>query len=333
MQSTVSHTDSTPNASTKYSETPSLTPATSNADTASLSTDATPKQESVHQSSDRPRRARTSVGTYNECILSGSVKRKPRRKTTDGADPTLSGETIVEPSTSAQDQLLQESEEALNRDWKLGLLPGEGLNLPVKGEEGVKRRKSTRLDILEKASDLMEKTSSVLGKRGRETVDAGIEKLKALKGDKRASLRPRDPEAPSFEGPMTKRARISEAPVDDPTPSKGVERKTIKQPTKRWLSQGLYVGQNREFDGRLTESKNKAKKDSQRQTNGPERSLLPLPMFAGQRVIEGGRTFRMPFNVFNPLPPGQPRPEEWKKTQKSRDQLSTLDLSSLTKHK
>ena len=81
-------------------------------------------------------------------------------------------------------------------------MPGDDLKMPKKGGSGVKRRRSTRLDILEKASTMMERTSSVLGKRGRETVDAGVEKWKALKGDKKGGLRSKEPETPSFEGPM-----------------------------------------------------------------------------------------------------------------------------------
>lgn len=236
----------------------------------------------------------------------------------------MSGETLVEASTSAQEQLIQESEQALDRDWTLGALPGDDLRLPEKEETGIKRRRSTRLDILDKASELVEKTSSVLGKRGRETVDAGVEKMKALKGDRSTSLRPRHPETPSFEGPMTKKPRFSATPLQEElsTPPKS-ERKVAKRPTKRWLSQGLYVGQDRDFDARLTESKNKAKKESKSEAKDRKRALLLLPMFAGQRVIENGRTFKLPFDIFNPLPPGQPKPEEWKKTHKSRLKLSS----------
>lgn len=324
VPSTSSNTDTTPNISNHNSVAPSLTPATSNTDAASISTDATPKHESTGRSSDRLRHSRSSIGSYNERVLANSVKRKSRRKTTIDTNRTVSGETFVEASTSAQEQLIQESEQALDRDWTLGALPGDDLRLSEKEETGIKRRRSTRLDILDKASELVEKTSSVLGKRGRETVDAGVEKMKALKGDRRTSLRSRHLETPSFEGPMTKKPRFSETPLQEElsTPPKS-ERKVAKRPNKRWLSQGLYVGQDRDFDARLTESKNKAKKESKPEAKDRKRALLLLPMFAGQRVIENGRTFKLPFDIFNPLPPGQPKPEEWKKTHKSRLKLSS----------
>ena len=332
VQTTMSRTDSAVNTSNSASEAPSLTPATSNTDAASFSTDATPKQESRGRSSDRLRHVRSSIGSYNENVLSGSVKRKPRRKTTDGANRTVSGETLVEGSSqSAQEQIIQESERALNADWTLGAMPGDDLKLSDEEESGVKRRRSMRLDILEEASKMMEKTSSVLGKRGRGTVDASMEQLKGVKGTKRTSPWPKEPETPSFEGPMTKKARFSEAAVQqEPTPPPKLERKLVKKPTKRWLSQGLYVGQDRDFDARLTESKNKAKKASNGQASDRRRSVLPLPMFAGERVIENGRSFRLPFDIFSPLPPGQPKPEEWKKTHKSRFQPALLHKAALT---
>ena len=327
--STASHAESTLNASKVSSGAPSLTPATSNTDAASFSTDTTPKQENPERSCERLRHARPSLGSYNERILSGSTKRKTRRKTIDGINSTSAGDTVAEGCRSAQDQLLQESEQALNRDWELGPLPGDDLKLSDQGETGVKRRRSTRLDILEKTSDMVDKTSSMLGKRGRETVDAGMEKLKALKRDRRASLRPKEAESPGFGGPTPKKARFSESSKENGTPFRS-EGKLFKQPTKRWLSQGLYVGQDRDFDARLTESKNNAKKNPRKQTNKQQQSALPLPMFAGERVLENGRNFRLPFNIFNPLPPGQPKPEEWKKTHKSMDLLMTACCVKLT---
>ena len=326
VQSSVSRTNSATTVSNTNSEAPSLTPATSNTDAASFSTEATPKQAPSGRSSERLRHVRSSIGSYNENVLAGSTKRRPRRQTVDGATRTISGETLVEGSSnSAQEQLLQETEQALNRDWTLGAMPGDNLQLPLKEDSGAKRRRSTRLDILNKAAEMMDKTSTVLGKRGRETVDAGMEKLKSLSGNKRSSLRPRESEVPSFEGPMTKKARFSEpAPTKESTPPSKMERKLIKKPTKRWLSQGLYVGQDKDFNPRLTEAKNKLKKAAKPKGIERQRSILPLPMFAGQRAIENGRSFRLPFDIFCPLPPGQPKPEEWKKTHKSKP---FLDMS------
>jgi histone-lysine N-methyltransferase ASH1L len=40
-------------------------------------------------------------------------------------------------------------------------------------------------------------------------------------------------------------------------------------------------------------------------------------MFAGERLLQTGRDFQLPFDIYSPLPPGQPKPNEWRKTNKS----------------
>ena len=314
-------------ASSGSSEAPSLTPPTSLTDAASLIEDAPTKTHSTGRSSERLRHVRSSIGSYGESVLPGTGKHRPRRKTVDGVSRMISGETLVEGTSEVQHQLVQESVQALNEDWTLGALPGDDLKASPMKEPNLRRRKSTRLEVIEKATSMAEKTANVLGKRGRETADTGLGKLKGLKGDKRSSLRPRDADVPAFEGPVTKKARFSdvtgEKRVSSPTTA---EQKRSKPPTKRWLSQGLYVGQERDFDPRLTESKNQLKR--KRQSSDQQHSVLPLPMFTGARTLENGRHFKLPFDVFSPLPPGQPRPDEWRKTHKSRaatvDQYSTM---------
>lgn len=319
-QHLLSSSDITVNASSSNSEVPSLTPATSTTDVASISTDATPKAEGAGRGSERLRHARPSQGSYNVKELLGTKKRKPRRQATDDSPSKnpASEEVVVKDSDSAQEQLMHESEQALNQDWTLGALPGDDLEPPAqKAGPSVRRRRSTGLEMLEKASDMVENASSVLGKRGRETVDAGKDKLKALKGDKRSSLRPRELET---QGPTPKKARFTEAldENEEAAPATKPERKVTKRQTKRWLSQGLYLGQDRDDDARPSQSKDKAKQDANKTSKDQRQPLLPLPMFGGQRLIDNGRDFKMPYTVFNPLPSGQPKPEEWKKTHKSR---------------
>jgi histone-lysine N-methyltransferase ASH1L len=40
-------------------------------------------------------------------------------------------------------------------------------------------------------------------------------------------------------------------------------------------------------------------------------------MFKGARLLKNGRDYQLPFDIFSPLPPGQPKPDEWRKTNKS----------------
>ena len=301
------------------STTPSLTTATSLTDTSSELTDGSTKADDYKRSSAR---ARTSIGSYNENVLSAKQGRSARKQGADGGSRTTSGEKLVhDDENTSRERLLQQSVQALDEDWKIGAMPGDNLRLANKDGDVTKRRRSTRLDILDRASSMIEKTATVLGKRGRETVEAGMEKIQGLKGDiKTPSLKPREPKTPSSEGPARKRARFSEVKVgsEKSAESEGGGHKGTRKPAKSWVAQGLYVGQRRSDDARLTETKNKEKKSSNNLPEACERAIMPMPMWLGDKIIEMGRDFKLPFDVFSPLPLGQPKPDEWKKTQKSR---------------
>ena len=306
------------NNSKDPSTTPSLTTATSLTDTSSDHTDGSAKADDYKRSSAR---SRTSIGSYKENVLSAKQSRSARRQGADRGTQTISGEMLVDSDeNTSRERLLQQSVQALDEDWNIGAMPGDNLRLSTRDEDGVKRRRSTRLDILDQASSIIEKTTTVLGKRGRETVEAGVEKIQSMKGlNKAPSLRPREPETSSFEGISRKRARFSEVENSGEKSAESGERghKVTKKPTKPWVAQGLYVGQHRGDDARLTETENKERKCLNNRPEAGERSIMPMPMWLGDRMIETGRDFKLPFDVFSPLPPGQPKPDEWKKTQKS----------------
>lgn len=300
------------------STTPSLTTATSLTDTSSELTDGSTKADDYKRTSAR---SRTSIGSYNENVLSAKKSCSARKQGADGENQATSRANLVKGNgNTSRERLLQQSVQALDEDWNIGAMPGDNLMLSTKSEDGAKRRRSTRLDILDRASSIIEKTATVLGKRGRETVEAGMEKIQALKGEsKTPSLRPREPETPSFEGPSRKRARFSKFEVGNEKSAESGDglHKVTKSPAKPWVAQGLYVGQHRSDDARLTETKNKEKKTSKNRAGAGERAIMPMPMWLGDKIIEMGRDFKLPFDVFSPLPPGQPKPDEWKKTQKS----------------
>lgn len=308
------------NSSKEASTTPSLTTATSMTDSSSELTDSSAKKDTCTRTSTRPR---NSVGSYNENVLSGQLSRLSRKQGSEKqSNATRDGIIVHDEENFSQERLLQEGMQALDEDWDLGAMPGDNLSVSIKEEGGIQRRRSMRLDILDNASSVMAKTTSVLGKRGRETAEAGMEKLHSLTGaNKRSSLRPRQAETLIAEGRSAKRARFSEVSKrEELSPESLSQQKCAKKPLKLWLSQGLYVGQHPEFDPRLTETKNKMKKSSTRPSQSSRNGAMPLPMFAGERTLEKGRDFKLPFDVFSPLPPGQPKPDEWKKTHKSMPQ-------------
>lgn len=301
---------------------PSLTPPTSHADTASDCPEPKQKHDSHRRSSERLRRVSSSVLTYNENMLAGSSQRKPRKKSETVAGRTVPGETLVNAAPESQDQFAQESLQGLAREWSLGALPGDDLKTSLEETAKPTRRKSTRLDGLEKATRVFEKPKSVLGKRRRETLDGGVETLQSITGG--AGLRARRLATSVFEEPKPKKTRSSKALEVTALPNESGQKIVNRARAKRWLGQGLYVGQDRDLDPRLTETKNRLKKSSANSSTARQSALLPLPMFAGQRTLDLGRNFKLPFDVFSPLPPGQPRPEEWKKTHKSMYSISAF---------
>ncbi|KAK2773215.1 hypothetical protein FQN52_004687 [Onygenales sp. PD_12] len=190
------------------------------------------------------------------------------------------------------------------------------------------RRRSSRLVLLEKTTEIVDKASTVLGKRSREAMALMKRKDKLQILNRRASLRPRNApvaDAPATttaasttDGPAAKKRRVSagDAVQSSPaTPPVQEKPKTAPYKRKRWLSHGLFAGQDRYFDPRMTEEKNRIKFAKK---NADERNkLFPLPMFAGERLMQDGRDFKLPFDIFSPLPPGQPKPDEWRKTNKN----------------
>ncbi|PIG83659.1 histone-lysine N-methyltransferase (Ash1) [Aspergillus arachidicola] len=180
-------------------------------------------------------------------------------------------------------------------------------------------RRSSRLSLLEKASDLVGRASSVLGKRSRDVMGKGKEL------GRRASLRPRttapkeEPTKAASEAPAAKKRRVSESdlPVKIQENEEAVQeapKPVVRSRTKRWLAHGLYTGQEHTESRPLQSRSRNAKRKSQGPT---QRRLLPMPMFAGDRLLKQGRDFQLPFDIFSPLPSGQPKPNEWRKTNKN----------------
>lgn len=303
---------------TDPSSTPSLTTATSLTDTSSELTDGSTKVDDYKRSSAR---SGTDVGSYNENVLSAKQSRLARKQGVEKETRTVSGGALVDgDETTSGGRLLQQGVRLLDEDWSIGAMPGDNLRLSTEDVEGVKKRRSTRLDILDHASSMIEKTTGVLGKRARETVKAGMERNQAVKGDNTTpSMRLRGLETPSFEGPSRKRARFSEAESSNKRSAETGEARhgVTKKPIKPWVAQGLYVGQQRSDDARLTGTRNKGRKTFNKDTEAGERAIMPMPMWIGDKIVELGRDFKLPFDIFSPLPPGQPKPDEWKKTQKS----------------
>ena len=172
-----------------------------------------------------------------------------------------------------------------------------------KAAEKQATRRSSRMPVLDKAGEIVSSiANSVLGKRKASDVRSSS-RSKSIGGLET-----------TFEEPSSKKRRVSDGDAlsEEPVQSK----RPARRREKKYLASGLYAGQPRTFDGRLTESKNKRK--STAVVEPPkENKVLPLPMFGGERILKQGRDFKLPFDVFCPLPAGQPKPDEWKKVNKN----------------
>ncbi|KAL6691859.1 hypothetical protein J3F84DRAFT_397367 [Trichoderma pleuroticola] len=93
-----------------------------------------------------------------------------------------------------------------------------------------------------------------------------------------------------------------------------------KRRVKKYLAKGLYSGQEVTQDITRGLTANEKKQLAQLPELMPrkENKVMPAPIFTGFRILLTGRDFKLPFHVCNPLPPGQPKPDEWKKMTKNR---------------
>ncbi|KAK9417477.1 hypothetical protein SUNI508_08837 [Seiridium unicorne] len=292
---------------------------------------AAPSPDIAETSSSRPRRQRNSLPVYNIAKLSGTAVHGKRRANGDlVADKkrrTISGASLVlghenGPSSDLCVQNVGASPKSKNAK-KRALSP-----------EPLKR--STRSSGLQ-AETLATKISS-LGKRSKKTFVQNLGKMtremRRLQDTNEFSgieVKPVlyttwakgkfvDPDSE----PPRKKTKVSE-PAKEAAAEEAVaalpEVPAPKRRVKKWLAHGLYSGQDAplDFSKHLTPNEKKAL------VNLPElvptstvNKVLPMPIFAGLRMLIQGRDFKLPFDICNPLPSGQPKPASWKLMTRNR---------------
>lgn len=344
----------------------SSTPPTSIGDTGSISsslplekTDSTPTVDF----GGRSRRQRTSVGTYNVKVLSGTAihapkkycKNKPetgngeRRRTISGATPNgtpASGSLVSATSGKNTNRHVSDGFEALNIDfpakksYSQNVLGESSKKTPKAPDTG--RGKSSRV-----TGEPSPSKKSTLGKRNRDSFDGSSRSARAER--ELARLRDTDEfakidtkpviyevwkngklvvdeeEAPKPKAHPKSATRIPaqlQAPLSAPAPKDVIPTvaqppevpKVIRKKEKAWLPMGLYAGQV------ITDNLNwfKGYKGPKEVPDFRPGGVLPLPMWHGQRLLFQGRDFKLPFDVCAPLPPGQEKPDEWRKTSTSK---------------
>lgn len=266
---------------------------------------------------------------------------KPRRR-------AISGDTLVGALDSANsstdtvtkdaDRLVRDGIDALDLEWSVKDLPKSKSQIGLAGSP----RKYTKKTTAQKETDSrfkvdtlgsLSKKISVLGKRGRKAFEDGLGLSSGAKVPRELRKLADTPEFLHIDTkpvlhevwsngklvkpePARKRKKVEQV-VEAPKPEAvmPVEKERVNgKREKAWLTKGLYAGQETNLDwfqDRAPDAKvgfPEFKKDG----------FMPLPMWHGQRLLYVGRDFKLPFDVCSPLPPGQPKPDEWRKTSSSK---------------
>jgi histone-lysine N-methyltransferase ASH1L len=141
-----------------------------------------------------------------------------------------------------------------------------------------------------------------------ETAVAEKEKEKEKEKDKtKAKAKDKDQE----------KAKEKEPEDKAPEPANNLRKRRVK----KFLNKGLYAGQDAPKDplkGFTPAEKKLLAQYPELKPSGRVNKIMPEPMFTGLRMLLAGRDFKLPYHVCNPLPPGQPKPDEWKKMTKNR---------------
>ncbi|KXH69442.1 SET domain-containing protein [Colletotrichum salicis] len=331
--------------------------------------DPAPETPSEPQPAARPRRSCSGKGVYNLSKLSGTANRGHRRSKGDivAADRrrTISGETLVDGEANADEvarvagNLVRDGIDALNLQWSVGALKTPRAKKTTTEKAATSRitRHTARL-IGTPVETLATKVSN-LGKRSRKTFEKNMSKipreLRRLQDTKEFTGIDEKPvirtvwsngklvildENGNIPAPPAKRAKSE--PLE--TKKEEVEEKAEKaadapsKKTKRhkkYLDRGLYAGQSAPSDltkGLSIPEQRKLAQTPELKDYGRPNKALPLPMFNGLRLLLSGRDFKLPFDVCNPLPPGQPKPDDFRKMTKNRFVGDSLSLWKKTPH-
>nr|XP_036580871.1 histone-lysine n-methyltransferase [Colletotrichum truncatum]KAF6788943.1 histone-lysine n-methyltransferase [Colletotrichum truncatum] len=311
--------------------------------------DPTPETPSGPPSSaPRPRRSCSGNQTYNLSELSGTANRGKRRAKGDDVASrrrTISGDTLVNGESNADavvrvaGNLVRDGIDALDLQWSVGEIKAPRAK-KAKTETPRLTRHTARLTNTP-VETLANKVSN-LGKRSRKTFEKNMSKmsreLRRLQDTNEFAGIEEKPvirtvwsngklvivDENGIPIPPKKKAKPEEPKKEQVAAEKPAEVEAQPKKTKRtkkYLTRGLYAGQETPADltkGLSTAEQKKLSQTPELQGYGRPNKALPLPMFSGLRLLLSGRDFKLPFDVCNPLPPGQPKPDEFRKMTKNR---------------
>jgi len=285
--------------------------------------DAHPTPDTATSESRRPARSsRKSVTTYNVQILAGTAIHTPTKYLEKHHKNVLHGcldeVAIKDNITPGKKRARKSMSDTADVD------PVEE-QLATETTQAARRRTSSRVsslrkEVLRNVSGVGEAVSDALS--GGRALAPGSLRRSASDSQLRST-------ESSSSAPSSKRRRTAIG-VEDGTQEKGSQQPELVQPKRKtvtWLRQGLYVGQDRDFDPRLSESQNRVKR---RTKKSRENEVLPLPMFACDRLLSEDpkhvyRDFKLPFDTYSPLSK-KVKVDGWVKLHRSKTPLLHMQI-------
>jgi [histone H3]-lysine4 N-trimethyltransferase ASH1L len=266
--------------------------------------------------SEEPRRksvrARSSVATYSDTVLSGHAVHT-RKSYRDEREFALAAATRASLAATALDDgdappATPSPRHARAKDPA----PVSAKTSPLRKRSVLRitRRASTRVGRFSlgaaSAAKALASASAALEK-GRDAFDGVKERLSRSSILSRKRLRSEE------DTPSRKRARFHAiTPDEEEEAEKKVKAK--QRPKKPWVEKGLYSGQDEE-ELKSTGRPNKRRTDNRKEYR--KKPAFPMPMYTGALLLEHGRDFKLPFSILNPLPRDQ-SPKDWKNLIKSK---------------
>ncbi|KAF2192489.1 hypothetical protein K469DRAFT_654052 [Zopfia rhizophila CBS 207.26] len=276
-----------------------------------------PKSEGTRRSA---RSSRASVTTYNVQILAGTAIHTPTKYLEQHHKNVLH-----KPSES---DLVDGAGHNSDKVHKNGLSKpdSEDTDDPVEeqlatetAQAAQRRRSSRQVDLRKEAARNLVAAGEAVAQKGQALFNTGKQTVQHILRSTATDSRAKESDK-SVTGTTLKRACPSTAPTPDEDEEEVEPGKVVvKSKTKKWLQQGLYVGQHRDFEARLSETQNRMRRKS-KQVH--ENKTLPLPMFAGERLLKTDprkewRDFKLPFDTYSPLN-RKVKVDGWQKLQKNR---------------
>lgn len=340
-QSNIVVTDVIDNDSSRLAA--SSTPPTSHDDVSSHQEASSQPSGTPGSTPRRSGRAKVTVAGSGILALSGANMSTLASTFAKEGQRSMSGQTLVGSTSESKAALVEEGIEKLDMDWTLEHAADEedlSVDEPSSDKgKGTHPSVGNRILGARRAANAIASASTTLGKHARDALDTSLEKIKELAGSSKAAPQSRDTQNREKGGTSIAeerpKKRVRSAIYRGRAPAAKDEKMqrmmTQKSKNKKYLKSGLYVGQERLISA-VSKGKGRRKQtlpeSDEASTSSRQKTIMPMPMFAGERMIEEGRIFRLPFDVFSPQD-FSPKAPEWKKLSKSKSYRFTHSHTQL----